>query len=101
VRAQLAAPGTSLNWGGGRAASAIAKAYPTAHSGRAPLRAPRPCGDFPGPRSQPVCYAWFETTPRLAVLSMRFGTNADWLRAGAFQRVLFSDREAAPNSRRA
>ncbi len=51
---------------------------------------PAPVRDFtPGPRSQPVRYAWFETTPQLAVLSMRFGTRADWLRAGqALQRVL-------------
>lgn len=53
---------------------------------------PAPVRDFtPGPRSQPVSYAWFETTPQLAVLSMRSGTKADWLRAGqALQRVLLT-----------
>jgi hypothetical protein len=34
-------------------------------------------------------YARFEASPQLAVLSTRFGTQADWLRAGqALQRVL-------------
>src|SRR5713101_897822 len=59
---------------------------PRSPEGSAPVR------DFtPGPRSQPVRYAWFETTPQLAVLSMRSGTKADWLRAGqALQRVLLT-----------
>ena len=53
---------------------------------------PAPVRDFSsGPRSQPVRYAWFETTPQLAVLSMPSGTRADWLRAGqALQRVLLT-----------
>jgi nitroreductase len=48
-----------------------------------------PARDFtPEGRPGPVRYAWFETDPQLAVLSVRFGGPVDWLRAGqALQRV--------------
>jgi nitroreductase len=51
-----------------------------------------PVRDFaPRPRSQPVSHAWFEGTPQLAVLSIRSGGRAGWLRAGqALQRVLLT-----------
>ena len=59
---------------------------PRSPDGRAPVR------DFvPEPWSQPVRYAWFETTPQLAVLSTRAGRQAAWLRGGqALQRVLLT-----------
>jgi nitroreductase len=58
---------------------------PRSVDGRAPVRDFRPAQ--PAPRS----YAWFEQTPQLAVLSVRSGGQADWLRAGqALQRVLLT-----------
>jgi nitroreductase len=58
---------------------------PRSPDGRAPVRDFRPAQ--PAPRS----YASFEQAPQLAVLSMRFGGRADWLRAGqALQRVLLT-----------
>jgi len=59
---------------------------------RAPDRS-TPVRDFtPGrPGPGPPSYAWFEDTPQLAVLSVRSGEKADWLRAGqALQRVLLT-----------
>jgi nitroreductase len=53
--------------------------------GRAPVR------DFRPAQPRPRSYALFEQTPQLAVLSVRFGERADWLRAGqALQRVLLT-----------
>jgi nitroreductase len=53
--------------------------------GRTPTR------DFTPGWHRPASYAWFEETPRLAVLSTGGATRADWLRAGqALQRVLLT-----------
>ena len=50
-----------------------------------------PVRDFTPGRPGPPSYAWFEETPQLAVLSVRSGGRADWLRAGqALQRVLLT-----------
>jgi nitroreductase len=58
---------------------------PRSVDGRAPVR------DFRPAQPRPRSYALFEQTPQLAVLSMRFGTEADWMRAGqALQRVLLT-----------
>ena len=58
---------------------------PRAATGLTPVR------DFTPTRPHPVRYASFEATPQLAVLSTRFSTPADWLRAGqALQRVLLT-----------
>jgi nitroreductase len=89
---QLADPGYRdelARWAGGqrdREGIPDSALGPRSPEGSAPVR------DFtPGPRSQPARYAWFETTPQLAVLSMRSGAKADWLRAGqALQRVLLT-----------
>jgi nitroreductase len=52
---------------------------------------PTPVRDFTPGRPGPHSYAWFEETPQLAVLSVRSGEKADWLRAGqALQRVLLT-----------
>ncbi|HUY46390.1 MAG TPA: nitroreductase family protein [Streptosporangiaceae bacterium] len=52
---------------------------------------PTPVRDFTPARPEPVRYASFEAAPQLAVLSTRFSTPADWLRAGqALQRVLLT-----------
>jgi nitroreductase len=76
-------------WTGGQRDS---EGIPDSALGPRSPEGPAPVRDFtPGPRSQPVRYAWFETTPQLAVLSMPSGTRADWLRAGqALQRVLLT-----------
>ena len=90
-RDQLADPayrGELAQWaGGGRDREGIPDSAmgPRAVDGRAPVRDFRPAQ--PSPRS----YALFEQTPQLAVLSVRFGEKADWLRAGqALQRVLLT-----------
>jgi nitroreductase len=58
---------------------------PRSVDGRAPVR------DFRPAQPRPRSYALFEQAPQLAVLSMRFGEKADWLRAGqALQRVLLT-----------
>ena len=53
---------------------------------------PTPVRDFtPRSRPGPAGYARFEDAPQLAVLSVRCGGAADWLRAGqALQRVLLT-----------
>jgi nitroreductase len=91
-RAQLADPrylAELAQWTGGQRDR---EGIPDSALGPRSPEGPAPVRDFtPGPRSQPVRYAWFETTPQLAVLSMRSGTKADWLRAGqALQRVLLT-----------
>jgi nitroreductase len=52
---------------------------------------PAPVRDFTPGQASPHGYDWFEESPQLAVLSMRFGGRLDWLRAGqALQRVLLT-----------
>ena len=91
-RAQLADPAYRAElarWTGGQRDhdgipdSALGPRSPEGHT---------PVRDFtPGPRTQPVRYAWFEDTPQLVVLSTRTGSRAGWLRAGqALQRVLLT-----------
>ena len=54
-------------------------------AGAAPVR------DFAPGRPGPVCYAWFEDQPQLAVLCTPSSSRPDWLRAGqALQRVLLT-----------
>jgi nitroreductase len=58
---------------------------PRAFDAAAPVR------DLAAGRPESRGYAWFEKTPQLAVLSMRFGDRISWLRAGqALQRVLLT-----------
>jgi nitroreductase len=52
---------------------------------------PTPVRDFAPGRHGAPSYEWFEETPQLAMLSMRSGGRADWLRAGqALQRMLLT-----------
>ena len=73
--------------GGGRKPDGIPSSAlgPRDPGGRTPTR------DFTPSWHQPASYAWFEETPRLAVLSTAGATPVDWLRAGqALQRVLLT-----------
>ena len=91
-RAQLADPAYRAElarWTGGqrdRDGIPDSALGPRSPEGTTPVR------DFtPGPRTQPVRYAWFEDTPQLAVLSTRTGGPAGGLRAGqALQSVLLT-----------
>ncbi len=91
-RAQLADPeyrAELAQWAGGQRDR---DGIPDSALGPRSPEGPTPVRDFtPGPRTQPVRYAWFEDPPQLAVLSTRTGDRAGWLRAGqALQRVLLT-----------
>ena len=82
---------TGPSWPSGRAGHAIGRAYPTARLAPAPLTVPRRSAiSRPGGPGRPATPG-SRRPGQLAVLSVRSGGRADWLRAGqALQRVLLT-----------
>jgi len=90
-RDQLADPAYRAElatWAGG---ARDREGIPDSALGPRALYGPTPVRDFTPSRPEARGYAWFEKAPQLAVLSVRTGDRASWLRGGqALQRVLLT-----------